>query len=210
MRISKLRAVVSAELDSIAVLVNITMVVTTQQSHIIEASFAAFGPVVNMMPFQEDSMSAARKDTRRVTLEQRSLDRASDGTALTSDRQRHTVFVFVHFDHTGIATEPTCGLHSKARVAHTTHIDGIGCPVAQGARRDRDHHLDSRTIRPVTTQVSLCDRDQCVSAIECALGCIGALVQRTHLSHRARFGRSGEVKPSDPTRRTAFFRGIVS
>lgn len=185
-RIAELRPLISTELDTIAILMDIAMVMTAQQTGIIERCLSTISPMLDMMSFQEDLVFATRIRACGVALEQRALDRTGDRAALASDRQRYAVRVLDHLDHAGVAAEPTCGLDSNARSTHAPDGGGVSRAGAQIGHWNRDHHVDRRAIRSVTAQVRLDDREQRVGAVERSRRRIGCLAQATHRTHRSR------------------------
>src|ERR1041384_3499089 len=139
---------------------------------------ATIRPVLDMMPFQEETVFTSWIPTGRIALAQRALERPGDRAALAPDRQRRTLLVLHDLDDAGITAEPARNLAGHERVAQLAYLDRIHRPAAQAARRNRERDLDRRSLWPITAQIALCERHQRVCAAECTPRCISALAQR--------------------------------
>lgn len=120
-----------------------------------------------MVALQEHAIRAARIGARTIALAQCTLQGSRDRAALATDRQRRAMLILNHLDDARVAAQPTRGLAGQERLPHLTDFDRIERRAgAKAARRNRDHHLKRRTLRPVAPQVALRHGHQRIGAAE--------------------------------------------
>jgi hypothetical protein len=205
MWIAELRPLISSQLDAITILVDIAVVMTAEQTGILERCLSAIGPVSDMMPFQEDPVCTARICAGGVALEQRTLDRAGDRAALASDRQRHdssvqvtrrrstevcfclglTIPPSVHSEGLGRAHVGACMRGRRAtRRCHAAFTTRVGAGPAP--------EPPSRTTR----SRSIPRRGSSASAIEPHMGSISSVMYTSIVTNESPSGSGASRKPS--------------
>src|ERR1041384_8748406 len=103
---------------------------------------ATIRAVLDMMPFQEETVFTSWIPTGRITLAQRALECPGDRAALAPDRQRRALLVLHDLHDAGITAEPARNLAGHERLAQLAHLDRVHRPAAQAARGDRERDLD--------------------------------------------------------------------
>src|SRR5215831_4293113 len=103
-----------------------------------------------MVALQEDAVRATGKAARAIALAQRSLQRSRDRAPLAANRQRYALVVLDDLHDPRVTAQPACGFAGHERLAQLADLDRVKSRTGtKAARRNREHHLDRGTLRPV-------------------------------------------------------------